>query len=83
MGLQPSRSDYTYALDQYNSQKANMELANRIFTKEQIKYQEGISSSLELTQANNQLLSTQGDYLNSILQLISAKSKLDKALNNY
>ncbi|MBR9830822.1 TolC family protein [bacterium] len=83
MGLITSRSDYTYALDQYNSQKANMELANRIFTKEQIKYQEGISSSLELTQANNQLLSTQGDYLNSILQLISAKSKLDKALNNY
>jgi outer membrane protein TolC len=83
MGLMTSRSDYTYALDQYNSQKENMELANRIFTKEQIKYQEGISSSLELTQANNQLLSTQGDYLNSILQLISAKSKLDKALNNY
>ena len=83
MNLTTSRSDYTFALDQYNTEKDNMELAERIFSKEQIKYQEGISTSLELTQANNQLLSTQGNYLNSILQLISAKSKLDKALNNY
>ncbi len=83
MNLMTSRSDYTFALDQYNTEMDNIELANRIFSKEQVKYKEGISSSLELTQANNQLLSTQGDYLNSILQLISAKSKLDKALNNY
>lgn len=83
MNLMTSRSDYTFALDQYNSEQDNMDLANRIFSTEQIKYKEGISSSLELTQANNQLLSTQGNYLNSILQLISAKSKLDKALNNY
>ncbi len=83
MNLMTSRSDYTFALDQYNSEQDNMDLANRIFSTEQIKYKEGVSSSLELTQANNQLLSTQGNYLNSILQLISAKSKLDKALNNY
>jgi outer membrane protein TolC len=83
MNLMTSRSDYTFALDQYNTEVDNMKLAERIFSKEQVKYKEGISSSLELTQANNQLLSTQGNYLNSILQLISAKSKLDKALNNY
>lgn len=83
LNLENARSDYAFALDQYSTQKDNMDLAQKIFNKEQIKYQEGISSSLELTQANNQLLSSQGDYLNSILQLISAKSKLDKALNNY
>ncbi len=83
LNLETARSDYAFALDQYTAQKDNMELAQKIFDKEQIKYQEGISSSLELTQANNQLLSSQGDYLNSTLQLISAKSKLDKALNNY
>lgn len=83
MNLMTSRSDYTFALDQYNAEQDNMELAERIFSTEQIKYKEGISTSLELTQANNQLLTTQGNYLNSILQLISAKSKLDKALNNY
>lgn len=78
-----AKSEYTFALNQYSSMKENLELAQRIYNKTKTKYDEGVSSSLELTQANNQLLETQGNYINSALQLINAKAKLDQALNTY
>ena len=76
-----SKSQYTFALSQYNTTEGNLELAQRIYDKTKIKYEEGISSSLELTQANNQLLQSQSRYISSAFQLIQAKSNLDKALN--
>lgn len=78
---QNSKSQYTFALSQFNTNENNLELAQRIYSKTKIKYDEGISSSSELTQANNQLLQTQGDYIQAALQLIQAKSNLDKALS--
>ncbi|MBL4707997.1 MAG: TolC family protein [Flavobacteriales bacterium] len=78
---QNSKSLYTFALSQFNTNENNLELAQRIYNKTKIKYDEGISSSSELTQANNQLLETQGNYIQAALQLIKAKSNLDKALN--
>lgn len=78
-----SKSEYTFALNQYNSANDNLNLAKSIYEKTKIKYKEGISTSLELTQANNQLLEVQGNYINASLQLINAKSNLDQALNNY
>lgn len=76
-----SKSQYTFALSQYNTTEGNLELAQRIYDKIKIKYEEGISSSLELTQANNQLLQSQSSYISSAFQLIQAKANLDKALN--
>lgn len=69
--------------DQYASDQKNMKLAKKIYEKTLVKYNEGISSSLELTQAYNQYLTTQGTYLSTILELLKAKSNLTKALNNY
>ena len=78
---QNARSQYTFALSQYNTTKDNLELAQRIYDRTKIKYDEGIVKSLDLTQANNQLLTTQGNFISAALQLINAKTELDKALN--
>lgn len=76
-----AKSQYTFALNQYKTTEENLALAQRIYNKTKIKYDEGISTSLDLTQANNQLLETQGSFINASFQLINAKSNLDKALN--
>lgn len=81
INAQNARSQYTFALSQFNTTKQNVELAERIYNRTKIKYDEGISTSLDLTQANNQLLTNQGNYIDAAFQLISAKSNLDKALN--
>ena len=83
LGLLRSKANYDQALGNFDVQKSNYDLATRIFNKEQIKYTEGVSSSLDFTQAQNQMLQEQANYLISIYQLIEAKTALNNALNNY
>ena len=78
---QNKKSQYTFAISQYQTTEDNMKLAQRIFDKTKIKYNEGISSSLDLTTANNQLLDSQSKFISAAFQLIQAKANLDKALN--
>ena len=83
INLSNARSKYIFSLNQYNTAKRNMELAERIYNKTKIKYDEGINSSLDLNQASTQLLETQSDFINSSFTLINAKAQLNIALNNY
>ena len=71
------------AFDTYQTQKKNLALTEKIQQNTVIRYKEGIASSIELTQVQNQYLQTQGNYISSIFQLLNAKTKLDKAHNNY
>ena len=83
MQVENARSNYAYALDNYNTEKENMELAESIKNKTTTKFKEGIASSLELAQTESQYLATQGNYIQALLDLLNGKSQLDKALNNY
>ena len=78
-----ARAEYNNALAVYQNETQSLKLAEKIKDKTTIKYQEGISSSFELTQAENQYLTTQGQYIQATFSLLSSKNKLDKALNNY
>jgi outer membrane protein TolC len=64
-----------------NRQKA-LDLAQRIFDVAQIKYTEGVGSSLERTQAEADLYTAQNNYINALYDLIVAKTDLDIALGN-
>lgn len=78
---QKAVSDYQFSIDQYNTSKENLQLAERIERKETIKFLEGISSSFDLTNAQNQLYSSQQHYLQSIFEVITTKAALETALN--
>ena len=73
-------SDYKFAIDNYNNQMRNMELSEKIRNKTLLKYKEGLSSSLELSQSENQLLQTQTNYINAILKALNSKEALEYAL---
>lgn len=77
---QQALSDYNFALANYKTQKRNVEISTNIQNKERTKFKEGISGSLELTQAENQYLETQQSYIQSLLNLLNARENLDKAL---
>ena len=77
---QSAQSTYSTAYDTYVNQKKNLELARSIHNKTIKKFGEGIVTSMELTQSQTQLLSTEGMYIKSILDLLNAKSALKKAL---
>ncbi|AOW22109.1 transporter [Urechidicola croceus] len=76
-----AQNNYQYSIDSYQTSKENLALAERIEKKENIKFFEGISSSFDLSNAQNQLYTQQQEYLQSIYDLITTKSVLENALN--
>ena len=79
--VEKTRSDYNYAINNFNSVKKNVILAKSIEKKNEIKFKEGIASSFELRQAQNQLYSIQNEYLEATLKLIENKINLEILLN--
>jgi outer membrane protein len=77
-----ARSEYLNALENDRIQKESLELADRIYARTQTKYREGIVGSFDLTQAQNQWLNAQGNAVAATLQLLNAKTRLNKALSN-
>jgi outer membrane protein len=80
LAFERALSDYKYAIDNYNNQVRNVELSEKIRNKTLLKYKEGLSSSLELSQSENQLLQTQTNYINAISNALNSKEALEYAL---
>ena len=76
-----ARSDYQLSIENYQTAKKNLDLAEKIEKKQRIKFVEGISSSFDLTQAQNQLYSQQQTFIQSMLDVIAKKAALENALN--
>lgn len=76
-----AKSDYQFAIEDYENKKRNLNLAERIEQKNQTKFFEGIASSFELRQAQTQLYSAQQEFLQSMLDVINKKAELETALN--
>lgn len=75
-----ARSDLQVAFDKYNNDKTNLMLSKRIYEKTLTKYKEGVSSSMELTQANMQYLTAQSNYYQTVMKLLGAKNKMERIL---
>lgn len=74
------RDSYLAARQRVTSQERNVKLAERIYETTKIKYKEGIGSSLEVTQAEQSLYTTQSNYIQALYDLLQAKMALTKAL---
>lgn len=83
MNVLQAKTEYLSAMDRYYTQKSSKELSRKIYNKSRERFQQGVIGSNELTQNHNQLLNAQSSYYQSIFELLKAKNKLDKALNNY
>lgn len=77
-----ARINYLNAQERMRSQQKNMALAERIYQTTQVKYREGVGSSLEIVQAEQSLYQTQQNYQQALYDLLTAKTALDKALGN-
>ncbi len=61
-------------------QKENMELAQSIFDISEIKYKEGVGSSLEVVNADNELKEAQTNFFNALFDAVIAKIDLTRAI---
>ncbi|MEY4432756.1 MAG: hypothetical protein RLZZ44_886 [Bacteroidota bacterium] len=76
--FEKAKSDYEYSLEQLNTTKSSLTLAERIENKQQIKLKEGLSSSFDLSEAQRQLYTAQQNYLQAMLDVINKKATLEK-----
>jgi len=76
-----SKSDYEFSIEEYATSKSNLNLAERIEKKQQIKFKEGLSSSFDFSEAQRQLYTAQQSYLQSMVNVINKKAALEKLIN--
>ena len=79
--IKSARTDYEFSIENYQTQKKNLELAQRIENKNQVKFFEGLASSFELSEAQRQLYTAQQEYLQSMLDVINTKVALENLLD--
>ncbi len=58
-----------------------MEVAGRVFDNIAKKYEYGVASSLEVTNAGTSLISAESNYIESLLDIINAQVSLEQLLN--
>ncbi len=80
--VQQSRIDFRTAYQKYLNELSNIELAQKIFDRTSIKYQNGMVSSLEMTIATEQLTGAQTGFISAMVELLTTKLALDKSLGN-
>ncbi len=76
---QVAQSNYETSHETYVNQKENMALAKKIYDKTVLRYKEGVASSLDLSQTQNQFLTAEGNYIKALLDLLKSKSELQKS----
>jgi outer membrane protein TolC len=76
------RYNLVSAREQYNLQKANIDVSKRVYTSTENKFKQGMASSLDLTQANSLYLQAENNYISALMNLLQTKLALDKLLSN-
>ena len=74
-------SDFNLSKDNFDNASKSLNLAERVATKNQIKFDQGIASSFDLYQAQAQFYRAQQNYYTSLLALLNAKTVLETFIN--
>lgn len=75
------RYNLSSAYEDFDTQKMNIDVSQRVFNSVANKFEYGYASSMELTNASTTFLTAQSDYIKSILNLVEAQINLKKLLN--
>jgi outer membrane protein TolC len=73
-----AKTEYEYSIADYETAKSNLNLAERIEKKQQIKFTEGLSTSFDFNDAQRQLYTAQQKHLQTMVNIINKKASLEK-----
>ncbi len=75
------KSQFEYSIEAYQISKSNLQLAERIENKQQLKFTEGLSTSFDFAEAQRQLYTAQQNFLQSMVDIINNKAALESAIS--
>ncbi|MBD1367298.1 TolC family protein [Mucilaginibacter sp. ZT4R22] len=76
---QSAKTMYFNGLQSLNNQKRSQELAREVLRVAKIKYQQGVGSSIEVTQAQTDLQNADNQYIQGLYDALVSKVDLDRA----
>ena len=79
--IKRAQNELAFAQQDLETKKQAQNLAKRIEEKNQIKFFEGLASSVELSQAQTQLYTAQKEYMEAMLSVLNKHIALDVLLN--
>ncbi|MFI5136255.1 MAG: TolC family protein [Sphingobacteriales bacterium] len=74
-----ARTSFINGLQSLNDQKKNMALAGEVLRVAKIKYEQGVGSSIEVTQAETDVQQADNSYIQGLYDALVSKVDLDKA----
>ena len=74
-------SSLNNAIINLDVQERNVKLAQEVFSKTKIKYENGLGSSFEVIQADTELQRAQGSYFQALYEGMIAKTSFAKAFS--
>ena len=77
--IKNSTTQYTNSLTSLENQQRNLDLANEVLRVSKIKYEQGVGSSLEVTQAQTSLKESQNNYINALYDALISKVDTERA----
>jgi outer membrane protein len=78
LGIEQNTIMFRNSLETLKSQEENMQLASKVARVTKIKYEQGVGSNIEVTDAESSLRESQVNYYNALFDAIVAKIDLDK-----
>jgi len=75
------QTDLKLKYEKYEIQKKSLALSDEIYKRTLEKYRNGVSTSIDLTTTQNQYLNGLTNYYQSIYDLVTSKTKLEKLYN--
>lgn len=69
------------AYDSFEAQQKNVEVSQRVFDNITRKYEYGMASSIDVTDASTNVVTAQNNYVQSLLEVVSAQIDLEQLLN--
>ena len=79
MEVSAALAKYDRSVKTIEIQKQNLALANEILNISSTKLKEGVGSNLEITNAQQEVKTSQTNYLNAIYDVLNAQIELKKA----
>lgn len=72
------RFNYASALETYQNQQKNVEVARRVYASLKLKYEQGVISGLDLVNADNNYLRAETDYISAMMQVLNTRVQLER-----
>ncbi|MBK0381628.1 TolC family protein [Pedobacter sp. SD-b] len=79
LDIKNSITTYTNSINSLENQQRNLDLANDVLRVSKIKYEQGVGSSIEVTQAQTSLKEAENNYINALYNALISKVDTERA----